>query len=622
MKKYKLGVTKKKMVICIILIIILALIFVYFTDYKSSEKGLLYFKINIDKSNYEAPYFFESNKTIVKIEKNRIICEGVLNSKKYDPNDMDPEEYGWKEEDYFSVNLSYDPRFHKRRLEPTEVEGSGYFEPLEIIVEESYILSDYTNEIYTYKLNEKNRVSSKNHIHLEPMITFFKGKHPEHKIFPIRYCIHFSLETTPLAPISDGNDISLHAYTNAHIQGIEVSENFLIKEIQPDSPDKSSQYVYYQTEYKDFHIVISELPSIIEKFFHSYWYYIIGVVGTIIGIIKFYHSSLKKVDLEFDFEPKAADIEKDEEQNEVPYVLHFCIDIHVSNNGNSPGSIRRIQMQFLPSHTFKKFISKNRTFKSQEYIKISPKEREDKSYSVHVSLANIEREIDSALNTNVKSETLLSALENIKIKRIENIKKLLKFLQENKYLGELEVTYEYTYSGFLKTRPAKFKKEIKRFRIEHSYKTLLDKYEFWIHNFDFIPPKRNIIEETIRDLEILKGIYAGKYLNEYQRYRDGNTETPEFKIWPEKYTFTLLHKCRKYKNMMKTIKKPQEMAKRFLEHQERYGEIYQKYSYEDLKKARLEILKDFVKETQKAIKEIESLTSLLYDELKTLIGNE
>lgn len=348
---------------------------------------------------------------------------------------------------------------------------------------------------------------------------------------------------------------------------------------------------------------------------------LISVAAFLISFFSLYYTSLKSVDLNFIFEPKARDIEKDVGKNEVPYVLHFDVDMYTWNNGNNPGIVRKVQVRFFPSPTFRKFILENRISEPQESIGIPAKGTKYKSYSIFVSLINILRDIPKAIITDIESETLSSLLDDMKGKKIQNIRELLIFLQKNRYLGELEVSWEYTYSP-LKILPIKFKKRIKRLPIEHCYENYLEKYKFWIDNFKLEPQTYKIINGAIEDLRRLKSLYI-KNLQEYRRHGkwriDANLE-PCGVIY--QYRFVLLRKCRKYKNTVKIIEKPHEVICAFLEHMEKCRGAYLKDNKQKVEEEVEIILKNFEEETHEALTEIDFLVPLINGELNAVIGNK
>ena len=224
---------------------------------KRKIKRLLYFVLSLNKS-YDIPYQFKSNKTRIIILKDKIICQGDIQVIKED-TDCEPEEYTWKDDDYVSLNLTYDPYnlYERFFLGPTEERGWSFFPALEV-TSGSYIISSFTNEIYKYELDQEDRIFEKNKIRLKKMIEFFKDKHPDHKVFTIKYSLHFSLGD--YASISDGEHIYFRVTDSVDIRGISVSGNYLIDEILPVSLERSPQYVLYREPYNEFHIVI-KVPS-------------------------------------------------------------------------------------------------------------------------------------------------------------------------------------------------------------------------------------------------------------------------------------------------------------------------------------------------------------------------
>ena len=271
--------SRKKIGLILVSILVILIVSTYFNYYvkneeKETEKKPLYFILSIEKSD-NIPYRFKSNNTVFVIEKDKIICYGGIEAVGNDINVSLPKDYEWGENDYFAITLKYDPKFIERYFsEPKEQRGQGYYQNLRFILEKSYIMSDSTDsKNYPYYL-DADKTANNNQILLKPLVSYFKEKHPEHRVFSIKYYLRFSLEYfddefqkwVSLAPISDGDHIYLWTQINVHLRGIEVSKDLLIEDIQPESPERFSRYVLYRTrygekEYINFHIVIGEPSS-------------------------------------------------------------------------------------------------------------------------------------------------------------------------------------------------------------------------------------------------------------------------------------------------------------------------------------------------------------------------
>ena len=291
----------RKIGFILVLTLVVLLIFAYFNYYvkneeKETEKKPLYFQLTTEQSD-EIPYSFESDRTIIKIEKNRIICYGIIRAIKKDDTLNDPEDYEWKENDYFSISLKYDSKFIERYfLQPIEKNGQGTFEPLKMDLEpinsKPYIISSLSKTKETPYYLDETRVINGNQILIKDLISYFNETHkkkgnPDHKIFPIQYKVIFTLEYKSfspedrsmelhlLPPISKDDHIYLWVTNKVILEGVKTSEDLLIDEIQPEPPERFSHYVLYRaddfggTGPKAVHIAIGEPiepPSRLENF--------------------------------------------------------------------------------------------------------------------------------------------------------------------------------------------------------------------------------------------------------------------------------------------------------------------------------------------------------------------
>jgi len=165
-------------------------------------------------------------------------------------------------------------------------------------------MSDFTDsKNYPYYL-DADKIANNNQILLKPLVSYFKEKHPEHRVFSIKYYLRFSLEYfddefqkwVSLAPISNGDHIYLWTWKNVHLRRIEVSQDLLIVDIQPDPPERFPRHVLYQTrygekEYINFHMVIGEPLSWLEErnvWFNSHFGILFTIFGAIVGISSLY----------------------------------------------------------------------------------------------------------------------------------------------------------------------------------------------------------------------------------------------------------------------------------------------------------------------------------------------
>ena len=344
----------------------------------------------------------------------------------------------------------------------------------------------------------------------------------------------------------------------------------------------------------------------------------ISFAAVIIAALSLYFNSLKGVDLNTKIEVIVKDIEKN--KKELPDDLSFNIYMCTFNNGNSPGIVRNIQVQFSPEHGFEKFISQVLLPVFREYIDISVKGTKYESGIVRILLKNVNRDIKELLSENIENDTLLPLLNDMKKKKIEYIKEFLNFLKKNKTLGELKITWEYTYSPWISS--IKFKKKTETVPVNHSYKNLLEVCDYWMHNFEFKPSKDKIIDGIIKNLGSLRGLYK-RNLEEYRRHYRNQLLGASLEIINEKFnekfqeTFILLEKCKKYRDKIKIIERPYERVRAFLDYVEKYTGNYPKDEKQKIKEVET-MLKDFKEETQKAIENIDSLIELIKAENNSL----
>jgi len=337
----------------------------------------------------------------------------------------------------------------------------------------------------------------------------------------------------------------------------------------------------------------------------------ISLIVVIIAALSLYFNSLKGVDLNTKIEVRVKDIEKN--KKELPDDLSFDIYMCTFNNGNSPGIVRNIQVQFLPRYDFERFISQVLPSLFREYIEISVKGTKYESGIVHILLKNVNRNIRELLSEDIENDTLLPLLDDMKRKKIEYIEEFLNFLKKNKTLGDLKITWEQTYSPRIFS--IGFKTKAETIPVNHSYKNLLEVCDYWIHNFEFRPSKDKIIDGIIKSLGSLRGLYK-RNLEEYRRYRnqllDASLEISNGRF---QETFILLEKCKKYRDKIKIIERPYERVRDFLDYTEKYKGNYPKDEKQKIKEIET-MLKDFKEETQKAIENIDSLIELIKAENK------
>jgi hypothetical protein len=304
------------------------------------------------------------------------------------------------------------------------------------------------------------------------------------------------------------------------------------------------------------------------------------VTGTlfavIISFLTLYLTHLKGVDILFSLEEEKTlldDLEVNDFAGAIPTHFRGKTSFLVLNKGNRTGVLRITDVKFDSVSGFSKFYEVFRP--SLHSAKLAPAtltlqmpltlrdgdaEIIDMDYIIDLNDI-IRRGYKYNLNTiNIESSNLREVLNDLSNYKKERLKEFIEFLENNAKIGKIEIFYKYTKKRWMKREP--FKDGIKSLDVFHKFKEAVKHYKDSFQNFQLDPSPESIIQEVLREVDLLKRILdkcnhdieSHPRRNDLFRFRETQNIDNYFEKIKEE--IKLLKKCGNYKNIVETDLEP------------------------------------------------------------------
>jgi hypothetical protein len=305
----------------------------------------------------------------------------------------------------------------------------------------------------------------------------------------------------------------------------------------------------------------------------------LGIAGGafLLSVITFYLTHFKGADITLSIEGKKAMLEELDAKdfvNDIPTRLRGKISLFVLNKGNRTGALRFTDVKFNPMNGFAKFFKECHLFlesaKSAPDSRITPgktliiRDGDADTIDMHYDIdlnPMIRYSYDYNLESiDIENENLRKILYDLEQYKKDRLEEFNKFLKDNDKIGEIEIPYEHTKKQWLNSNP--FKKETIPIEVVHSFEETLRCYEDASQNFKLLPSKEEIIENVLKEVNILKYIFDQCY-NDIETHPgeglfgfgqgDHIQSTYFARVRDE---IELLKKCKVYKNIFETEIEP------------------------------------------------------------------
>lgn len=300
----------------------------------------------------------------------------------------------------------------------------------------------------------------------------------------------------------------------------------------------------------------------------------VGALG--LSVISLYLTHFKGADITLSIEGKKAildELDAEDFVKDVPTRLSGKISLFVLNQGNRTGALRFTDVKFNPVNGFAKFFKE--CSHSLESAKSAPSSRItlgeslimrdgdadtiDMHYVIDLNPV-IKYHYDYNLESiDIENENLREILYDLDQYKKDKLKEFIKFLRDNDKIDEIKISYEHTKKQWLPSKP--FKKETITIELVHSFEETLRCYEDATQNFKLLPPNEEIIENVLKEVQILIDRFDQCY-NDIERRGDelfgfAAAEDIQNRYFARvKSEIKLLKKCKHYKKIIETEIEP------------------------------------------------------------------
>lgn len=358
-------------------------------------------------------------------------------------------------------------------------------------------------------------------------------------------------------------------------------------------------------------------------------------ISFFVSFLALYFSHLRGVSIFFSSEYELPELQADDFKMDVPTSLPLKVSLLVLNSGNRAGVVKNLDLKFNPQSDFEEFYRNNEikwfSIKSaktnQPASTILVKDR-DTDLVIFSGFINLDWDISMRhpLRTlDIESENLTTLLKEMLEYKKELLKKFITFLTKNEKLGDLIISYSYTRPKLIFLPFIKFKKKDNPLELRHSYTETIKCYEDCLKNYQLYPHPTKIIENTLKEIDKLKGEFERYYNNiEENSGKDlfvFNIDSHFIKncLNKENEEIGLLSKCRDYRKIIEEDVKP--LFKAIMNFNQKTEEAYETHSkvrkqslIEDLKGDREPLRKRLIEMSSK----LENLKKGVEHELKEI----